>query len=53
MPIREAKAWYENGFARIEHLGAVHDVSRYLEAELKAVADAGPAKEVGHDTSRK
>ena len=37
----------ENGFVRIEHLGAVPDVSRYFEADLKAIADAGPAKEVG------
>jgi thiol-disulfide isomerase/thioredoxin len=38
----------ENGFVRIEHLGAVPDVTRYLEADLKAIVDAGPAKEVGH-----
>ena len=36
----------ENGFVRIEHLGAVPDVTRYFEADLKAIADAGPAKEV-------
>jgi hypothetical protein len=37
----------ENGFVRIEHLGAVPDVTRYFEADLKAIADAGPAKAVG------
>lgn len=37
----------ENGFVRIDHLGAVPDVTRYFEADLKAIADAGPAKEVG------
>jgi hypothetical protein len=42
----------ENGFVRIEHLGDVPDVSRYLEADLKAIADAGPAKEVGHAATR-
>jgi hypothetical protein len=26
----------------IEHAGAVPDVSRYLDADLKAIADAGP-----------
>lgn len=36
----------ENGFVRVEHLGAVLDVTRYLEADLKAIADAGPTKEV-------
>jgi thiol-disulfide isomerase/thioredoxin len=35
----------EKGFVRIEHLGSVPDVSRYFEADLKAIADAGPARE--------
>lgn len=35
----------ENGFVRVEHLGSVPDVARYLEADLKAIADAGPVKE--------
>lgn len=38
----------ENGFVRIEHLGSVPDVARYFEADLKAIADAGPAKLAGH-----
>ncbi len=35
----------ENGFVRVEHLGAVPDLSRYFDADLKAIADAGPVKE--------
>ncbi len=35
----------ENGFVRVEHLGSVPDVTGYLEADLKAIADAGPVKE--------
>ena len=42
----------ENGSVRIEHLGAVPDVARYLEADLRAIADAGPAKEVGRTAPR-
>jgi len=40
----------ENGFVRTEHLGAVPDVTRYFEADLKAIADAGPVKKVGRAT---
>jgi len=36
----------ETGYVRIEHLGALPDVSRYLGADLKAIAEAGPAKEL-------
>ena len=35
----------EKGFVRIEHLGSVPDVSRYFEADLRAIADAGPARD--------
>jgi len=42
----------EKGFVRIEHYGSVPDVSRYLEADLKAIADAGPAKEADHGAPR-
>jgi len=35
----------EKGFVRIGHLGSVPDVSRYFDADLKAIADAGPAGE--------
>jgi hypothetical protein len=34
----------ENGFVRLEHLGAVPDVARYFEADLKAIAEAGPVQ---------
>ncbi len=42
----------EKGFVRIEHLGSVPDVSRYFEADLKAIADARPAKEAPRTTTR-
>jgi thiol-disulfide isomerase/thioredoxin len=34
----------ENGFVRIEHLGAVPDLARYFGADLKAIAEAGPVE---------
>lgn len=34
----------ENGFVRIEHLGAVPDVAHYFDADLKAIAEAGPVQ---------
>jgi thiol-disulfide isomerase/thioredoxin len=42
----------ENGFVRIEHHESVPDVSRYFEADLKAIADAGPAKEPARTAMR-
>lgn len=42
----------ENGFVRTGHYGSIPDVSRYLEADLKAIADAGPAKEADHGAQR-
>ncbi len=35
----------ETGYVRTQHVGAVPDVARYFEADLKAIAEAGPAKE--------
>jgi thiol-disulfide isomerase/thioredoxin len=35
-----------SGNVRIQHAEAVPDVPRYFEADLKALAEAGPAKEV-------
>lgn len=37
----------EAGYVRIQHDGSIPDVSRYLEADLKAIAEAGPAKGSG------
>jgi peroxiredoxin len=37
----------EAGYVRIQHAGSIPDVSRYLEADLKAIAEAGPAKGSG------
>jgi thiol-disulfide isomerase/thioredoxin len=34
----------EAGYVRIQHLGSLPDVSRYFEADLKAIDDAGPVK---------
>jgi thiol-disulfide isomerase/thioredoxin/predicted negative regulator of RcsB-dependent stress response len=42
----------EAGYVRTQHVGAIPDVSRHLEADLKAIAEAGPAKEVVHDAAR-
>ena len=35
----------EGGYVRVRHEGSIPDVNRYLEADLKAIATAGPAKE--------
>jgi thiol-disulfide isomerase/thioredoxin len=42
----------EAGYVRTQHVGAIPDVSRYLEADLKAIAEAGLAKEVVHAAVR-
>lgn len=38
----------EAGYVRIRHVGAIPDVMRYFEADLKAIAEAGPVKEAVH-----
>lgn len=42
----------ETGEVRIQHLGGLPDVSRYLGADLKAIAEAGPAKQVDQPAAR-
>jgi peroxiredoxin len=42
----------EAGYVRIQHNGSIPDVPRYLEADLKAITDAGPSKEVTHPAER-
>lgn len=42
----------EAGYVRIQHNGSIPDVPRYLEADLKAIADAGPAKEMARTSER-
>lgn len=37
----------EDGFVRIEHLGAIPDLTHYLEADLKAIADIGAVNQDG------
>jgi thiol-disulfide isomerase/thioredoxin len=36
----------EDGYVRVQHLGALADVTRYLEADFKAIADAGQVKDL-------
>jgi thiol-disulfide isomerase/thioredoxin len=43
----------QNGFVRIQHAGALPNVSRYLTADLTAVDDAGPVKQADRGTDQK
>jgi thiol-disulfide isomerase/thioredoxin len=38
----------EDGYVRVQHLEAIPDVACYLEADFKAIAEAGPSKQVVH-----
>jgi thiol-disulfide isomerase/thioredoxin len=42
----------EDGYVRIWHSGSIPDVSRYLEADLKAIAAAGPATKAIHAAAK-
>jgi thioredoxin-related protein len=41
----------ENGNVRVQHFGVIPDVSRYLAADLKAISQAGPVKELVRATT--
>jgi thiol-disulfide isomerase/thioredoxin len=36
----------EAGYVRVQHLGAILDATSYLEADFKAISEAGPVKEL-------
>lgn len=38
----------EAGYLRVQHLGAILDATTYLEADFKAISEAGPAKELAN-----